>query len=243
VPRGRLRDATGGAMDGRLALSRRRQDGRVGGGALPLTERLLGRLPGPRAAWLLAWAAVPLAAGLLPASFLATVGAEPIAARLLIGLVYAYAVALAGWAVGRFAGESDTVQRSLDRLAPHPGAAATPVLRGMASTLGLLALTLAFVALTVWRTALLGDPLAAVLWLPVTLLVNLPLMTAVWVYFALLLGLDRLGRRSLSLTAFPEDLSLASARSDGWRSPRSGSTRPGLRRCWWSTSPTRPACC
>jgi hypothetical protein len=33
---------------------------------LPLTERLLGRLPGPRAAWVLAWAALPLAAGLLP---------------------------------------------------------------------------------------------------------------------------------------------------------------------------------
>jgi hypothetical protein len=60
----------------------------------------------------------------------------------------------------------------------------------------------------VWRTAVLGDVWAALLWLPVALLVNLPLLTAVWVYLALLLGLDRLGRRTLSLTAFPEDLSL-----------------------------------
>ena len=44
--------------------------------------------------------------------------------------------------------------------------------------------------------------------MPVTFLVNLPLMTAVWAYLALLVGLDRLGRRTLSLTAFPEDLSL-----------------------------------
>jgi hypothetical protein len=71
-----------------------------------------------------------------------------------------------------------------------------------------LALTLMLVAVTVWRTAVLRDLWAALLWLPVTLLVNLPLLTAVWVYLALLLGLDRLGRRTLSLTAFPEDLSL-----------------------------------
>ena len=37
---------------------------------------------------------------------------------------------------------------------------------------------------------------------------HLPLLTAVWVYLALLLGPNRLGRRPLLLTAFPEDLSL-----------------------------------
>ena len=55
---------------------------------------------------------------------------------------------------------------------------------------------------------MLGDLSAALLWLPISFLVNLPLMTAVWVYLALLLGLNRLGRRTLSLTPFPEDLSL-----------------------------------
>jgi hypothetical protein len=195
-------------MDGRLALSRGRQDGRPGDAMLPLTERLLGRLPGPRAAWVLAWAAVPIAAGLLPGAYLATVGPKPVPVRVLTGLVFAYAVVLAVWAVGRFVSEADTVQRSVDRLAAHPDQAAPPVFRGMASTWGPLALTLMFVAVTVWRTAVLGDLWAALLWLPVTLLVNLPLLTAVWVYLALLLGLDRLGRRTLSLTAFPEDLSL-----------------------------------
>jgi hypothetical protein len=34
---------------------------------------------------------------------------------------------------------------------------------------------------TMWRTAVLGDLRAALLWLPVSLLVNLPLLTAVWV--------------------------------------------------------------
>jgi hypothetical protein len=58
------------------------------------------------------------------------------------------------------------------------------------------------------HTAVLADPWATLLWLPVSLLVNLPLLTAVWVYLTLLLGLDRLGRRTLSLTAFPQDLSL-----------------------------------
>ncbi len=56
---------------------------------------------------------------------------------------------------------------------------------------------------TVWRTAVLGDPWAALLWLPVSLLVNLPLLTAFWVYLTLLLGLNRLGRRTLSADRLP----------------------------------------
>jgi hypothetical protein len=157
---------------------------------------------------MLAWAAVPLAAALLPGSYLATVGARPIGVRLVTGLVFAYAVGLSLWAVGRFTREANTVERSVDRLAAHPEQAGTPVFRGMASTWGPLALTLVFVAVTVWRTAVLADVRAALLWLPIALLVNLPLLTAVWVYLALLLSLVRLGRRTLSLTAFPEDLSL-----------------------------------
>jgi cbb3-type cytochrome oxidase subunit 3 len=195
-------------MQGRLALSRRQQDGRAASGTLPLTERLLGRLPGPRVVWVLAWAAIPVAAGLLPSAYLATVGARPLPVRLLIGLVFAYEVVLAFWAVGRFTRERDTVQRSVDQLAAGPEQAATPVFGGMASTQGPLALTLVFVAVTVWRTAVVGDPWTALRWLPVSVLVNLPLLTAVWVYMALLLGLNRLGRRTLSLTAFPQDLSL-----------------------------------
>jgi len=159
-------------------------------------------------AWVLAWAALPVAAGLLPGSYLATVGPQPIPVRLLTGLVYAYAVLLALWAVGRFTTDSDTVERSLDQLAARPEPAATPVFRGMAGTGGPLAFTLLFTVVTVWRTAALGELWAALLWSPVSFLVNLPLLTAVWVYLALLLGLNRLGRRTLSLTAFPEDLSL-----------------------------------
>jgi multisubunit Na+/H+ antiporter MnhC subunit len=195
-------------MDGRPALSRRRQDGRAADGRLPLVERMLGRLPGLRLAWVLAWTALPLVAGLLPGAYLATVGAKPVWVRLLIGLVYAYAVVLAFWALGRFTSDSDTVERSLDQLAAGPDQAATPVFGGLASTWGPLALALVFTAVTVWRTAVLGDLSAALLWLPISFLVNLPLMTAVWVYLALLLGLNRLGRRTLSLTPFPEDLSL-----------------------------------
>jgi cbb3-type cytochrome oxidase subunit 3 len=191
-----------------LALSRRQQNGRAAEQTLPITERMLSRLPGPRAAWVLAWAAIPVVAGLLPGAYLATVGVKPIPLRLLVGLVFAYAVVLVFWAVGRFTRESNTVERSVDQLVAGPEQAATPVFRGMASTQGPLALTLVFVMVTVWRTAVLGDPWAALLWLPVSLLVNLPLLTAVWVYLTLLLGLNRLGRRTLSLTAFPQDLSL-----------------------------------
>jgi hypothetical protein len=195
-------------MDGRLALSQRRQGRQAADGVLPLTERLLGRLPGSRLAWGLAWTALPAVAGLLPGAFLATVGDKPLWVRLLTGLVYAYAVALAIWAVGRFTSGSTTVERSLDQLAARPEQTSTPVFRGMASTWGPLALALVFTAVTAWRTAVLGDASAALLWSPVSFLVNLPLTTAAWAYLALLLGLNRLGRRTLPLTAFPKDLSL-----------------------------------
>jgi hypothetical protein len=195
-------------MDERLVLSRPRQDGRTADGTLPLTERLLGRLPGPRVAWVLGWAAVPVVAGLLPSAYVASVGARSLPVRLLAGLVFAYVVVLAFWAVGRFARESNLVERSVDQLAAGPEQVAGPVFRGMASTLGPLALTLVFVTVTVWRTAVVGDLWAALVWLPVAVLLNLPLMTAVWAYLALLLGLYRLGRRTLSLAAFPQDLSL-----------------------------------
>src|SRR5215211_1465240 len=175
-------------MDGRLALSRRQQNGRAADRTLPVTERLLSRLPGPRAAWVLAWAATPVAAGLLPGAYLATVGTRPLPVRLLVGLVFAYAVVLAFWAVGRFTRESDMVERSVDQLAAGPEQAATPVFGGMVSTQGPLALTLVFVAVTVWRTAVLADLWTALRWLPVAVLVNLPLLTAVWVYMALLLA-------------------------------------------------------
>src|SRR5215216_5032239 len=195
-------------MDGRLALSRRQQNRQAADPTLPLTERLLSRLPGPRAAWVLAWAAIPVVAGLLPGSYLATVGTKPLPVKLLTGLVFAYAVVLAFWAVGRFTRESDLVERSVDQLAAGPEQATTPVFRGMASTQGPLALTLVFVMVTVWRTSVVGDLGAALVWLPVAVLLNLPPMTAVWAYLALLVGLNRLGRRTLSLTAFPQDLSL-----------------------------------
>jgi hypothetical protein len=120
----------------------------------------------------LAWAAIPVVAGLLPSAYLATVGTRPLPVRLLIGLVFAYAVVLAFWAIGRFTRESDTVERSVDQLAAGPGQAATPVFGGMVSIQGPLALTLVFVAVTVWRTAVLADPWTALRWLPVSVLVN-----------------------------------------------------------------------
>jgi hypothetical protein len=195
-------------MEGRLALSRRQQNGRAADQTLPLTERLLSRLPGPRAAWVVAWAAMPVAAGLLPSGYVASVGARPVSIRLLAGLVFAYVVVLAFWAVGRFTTESNLVEGSVDQLTAAPEQATTPVFRGMASTAGPVALTLVFVTVTVWRTAVVGDLRAALVWLPVAVLLNLPPMTAVWAYLALLVGLYRLGRRTLSLAAFPQDLSL-----------------------------------
>ena len=106
------------------------------------------------------------------------------------------------WAVGRFIRDASLVERSVDQLAAGPEQATTPVFPGMASTLGPLALTLVFVMVTVWRTAVVatwGRPWGGCrsrCWSTCP-------ADAVWVYLALLVGLYRLGRRTCRWPPFP----------------------------------------
>ena len=135
-------------MDGRLALSRRQQNGRSQTRPCPspnacsavCRDRVRpGRWPGRRSRSRPACCPAPT----WPRS-----GTRPLPVRLLIGLVFAYAVVLAFWAIGRFTREGNLVERSVDQPAARPEQAARPVFGGMASTQGPLALTLVFVAVT-----------------------------------------------------------------------------------------------
>jgi hypothetical protein len=171
---------------------------------LPLTEWILARLPGPRAAWLVVWIALPVVYLALPLTFnLERSDAQSTGARseALIATVYVYALALSLWAARRMAHDAASIESRLATL--RPGRAA---FRQVDSRMAPLAITMAVSAVGVTAASLTADSATPLLLLPLPFLINLPLMTALWTYLAVLIGLDRLGRRKLNLDdAFPAD--------------------------------------
>jgi hypothetical protein len=168
----------------------------------PLTERILARLPGPRALWIAAWALVPwLNAGL---NLLLETGARSAVweqSRTLVLLNYAalsFAIAISLWG-------SERIARRLDALRPTtPDAVSVDVggpFRGMNHAVGPLLATAA-TAIAFAASAFADDGwTAAILRGATWLLVAIPLWTFLWTYVSLQLGLDRLGREHLPADA------------------------------------------
>ena len=175
---------------------------------VPLTERVLAVLPGPRWVWMIVWAAIPLGAIFLPDSYVATVGKEPFAVRALAGVAFCYGTFLTLWGVGKFTRDVATAEESLRDVGEDDHGEHAPVFRGLGSIVGPLALAAVFVVTTTIKTADLAGTDAALAWLPTTIATNVAATTGIWVFLAILLGLDRLGRQKLSLDRFPEDPSL-----------------------------------
>jgi hypothetical protein len=174
-----------------------------------LLERVLQGLPGPPAVWAVVLGLVPLTAALLPDAYVATVGEGPLSKRVVAGVVFAYAVALSVVAVIYFHRRIAEVEESLVGVSATHGNAVP--FRGLENVIGPLLLAAIFVIATTIRTAILADLSTALIWLPISVVSNFPLMSAFWIYVVLLLGLGRLGRRKLSLAAFPQDPSLGLA--------------------------------
>jgi hypothetical protein len=172
---------------------------------IPFMSRLLARAPGPRYLWVAVLAVVPLAAVFLPHSYVATVGEASFRVRFLAGVVFAYAVVLSLTAVTYFDKRVREARGSIASLTSDPG---MDLFASLDSAVGPFVLTGIFVVATTFRTWMQADLGSALAWLPVTLLANLPVMSAFFMYMVLLLGLHRLGSVQLSLRAFPEDRSL-----------------------------------
>lgn len=162
----------------------------------PLTERILARLPGPRAAWITAWALLPWAnAGanlLLDTAARSAIWEQ---SRTLIILNYAalsLAVVICVWGSARIARRVETLHEitSLD-------VDARARFREIDSVAGPLVLSLA-AATAFGASALVNDG-----WIPALLrgttwlLLGLAVWTFVWIYGALQLGFHRLGRERL----------------------------------------------
>lgn len=175
----------------------------------PFLLRLMERLPGPRLLWAALITLVPVAAAFLPTSYIATVGEASLGRRILAGAVFGYAVALSLFAVAYFDARVRDVRGSQSELTPdHAG---RDLFAGYSSAIGPLLLAAAFVVATVARTVVQTDLGTGLAWLPVSVVTNIPLMSAFWIYLVVLLGLRRLSRLPLSLETFPEDPSLGLA--------------------------------
>jgi hypothetical protein len=183
-------------------------DGTAG---VPLTERILSRLPGPRLAWMLVWALVPwlnlVAVRVSGAAEWAGTGGTPVG-EVLNRTAVSCAILLSLWGAARITDELRRVGRALTEVVEQDEGDVRAVFRGMDSTVAPLLLTAAGVLVLPLDEALTGEPGAAVIQAVTWVVVGIPLWTAVWVYLTLQLGLNRLGRGHLTLQGYRGDRSL-----------------------------------
>jgi hypothetical protein len=178
--------------------------------AVPLTERILSRLPGPRLAWVVAWALVPW----LNLAVILAVGAGGWArpgvplAEVLNRTAVSLAVLLSLWGAARITDELGTLRPALANVVEQQEPEVERLFHGIDSTLVPLLLTAAAVVVLPLDEALAGQPVAALIQAATWVVLGIPLWTAVWVYLTLQIGLNRLGRGHLTLEAYRGDRSL-----------------------------------
>jgi hypothetical protein len=174
-----------------------------------VSERILRRLPGRRGAWILLWASAPLVSFVvnLAAIRLAghTLGTHEVLDLLTTQAVLAYACLLLLWGVGLLARQAADVRREL-ALSRQPVPA--DLFGRVGSIWGPLTLTTVVAALITANGWLRYGPMPPLAALPLVIMYSIPILTFVWVYLTVLLDLDRVGRRPLSLMGFPEDRTL-----------------------------------
>lgn len=178
--------------------------------AVPLTERILSRLPGPRLAWVVAWALVPW----LNLAVVAALGAGdwtrpgvPLG-EVLNRTAVTFAVLLSLWGTARISDELRSLGPSLATVVEQEEPDVERLFHGIDSTPVPLLLTAATMVVLPLDEVVAGEPAAALIQAATWLVIGIPLWTAVWVYVILQIGLNRLGRGHLTLQAYRGDRSL-----------------------------------
>jgi hypothetical protein len=174
--------------------------------SLPLTERVLTRLPGDRWTWIAVWASLPwLNAGanlLLGADRTSAVWEQ---STFLIVVNYAalsFASGFTMWASGRLV-------REVEALRPNTAASLTEttdgLFRGIYSATGPLlasaAIAIIFAVSTLVQEGLLPATVRGATWFAI----GIGMWTFLWTYVSLLFGLNRLGRERLVPEQIPMD--------------------------------------
>jgi hypothetical protein len=176
---------------------------------IPITERMLRRLPGPR------WLLITLWAGAVLTTPFVVVGAKWITGsgtafdglgELAPQAVLSYVVALLVFGVARLVDHATALRPDVQRLTndnPLPGEAARRW-----NVAGPVALSAVVVLVVSWSSWSMNGVIPTMVVLPFLALAVLPVMSFVWTYIRLLIGLDQLGRARLALEPFPQDRSL-----------------------------------
>jgi hypothetical protein len=176
---------------------------------VPITEVLLRHLPGPRWALIVVWAiAVLITPFVLAGAKWLTEASDSIDGLGELGPqgVLTYVVALLLVGVARLVDQASALRPDIDRLTSNGTQTSRAARRW--DFAGPVALTVLVVLVASWSSwSTIGVRLTLVV-LPFLALAVLPVMTFVWTYVRLLIGLDRLGRARLALEPFPQDRSL-----------------------------------
>jgi hypothetical protein len=165
----------------------------------PLTERIFARLPGPRAAWVVAWAVVPwLNAGLNLLLDTESTSAVWEQSRTLVILNYAalsLAIVIALWGTRRIAARADALRPATALVLEVDGS--SHPFREMSSSAGPLVGAGATAAVFAVGTFAADGFVPALLRGATWLVLGVALWTLLWTYGTLQAGLDRLGRERL----------------------------------------------
>ena len=176
---------------------------------IPITERIIRRLPGPRWVLIALWAGAVLVTPLVLDVAKQLLGA-PTAfdgfGELATQAVLSYVVALLLYGVARLVNHAATLGPDVAQLTrddAQPNGASRR--RDVAGPLSLSAVVVLVASGTSWS---INGVVPTMVVLPFLALAVVPVMTFVWTYIWLLIGLDRLGRSRLALQPFPQDRSL-----------------------------------
>src|SRR5256714_12769583 len=177
----------------------------------PLTERLLGQLGSPRWLWIVLWGLVPIVQTLMVAVVFKLSGKSigSIPALRIPQAVLAYVVILLLWGLARLLRQARDLRPDLMRLTDRQHERDT--MPNISSAVAPILLTTALAAANTAVNWIDSGPWLALANLPLLGLTLLPIMTFVYPYLALLVGLHRLGRHRLALDPFPHDRSLGLA--------------------------------
>jgi hypothetical protein len=177
---------------------------------LPLTERILIALPGPRLLWVVVWSSVAfLRLGALLAILNLTgvsLGDQASVGSALGQSVLAFVVLVTLVGTPILVGRVQELVPVLESIAPSQPAGSW--FSRITSVLGPVALVAITVATSLPSTFADFGVTVAVVDILLLSAVLLPIMTFVWAYGSLLVGLDRLGRANLQLDDFPQDRAL-----------------------------------
>lgn len=176
----------------------------------PLTEQILGRLPGPRLGWILVWTLVPWLnlAVVLVAEAAGWSESTDHSAEAVNRAAVSFALVLSLWGAARISEELARLRPSLATVVDEDLPDVERLFRGLDSVAVPLLLTVAVGVVLPLDETINGDPVAAAIQAITWLVIGLPLCTAVWVYTTLQMGLQRLSRGQLTLHGYRGDRTL-----------------------------------